>query len=146
MKKIISLVLCMLLAFCVALSAVSCTDDDKGNDKDGERTPCVTCQDNDNDGKCDVCGESVKTDDDGEEDEEKELEITLKVIDGDGLAVVGVKIVFAELEIEGNAEILDITAEVMYTDLEETGDFSCSDEIATKVYQNALWGQRDDCR
>ena len=51
---------------------------------------------------------------------------------------------FAELEIEGNAEILDITAEVMYTDLAESGNFSCSDEIATKVYQNALWGQRDN--
>ena len=51
---------------------------------------------------------------------------------------------YAELTVTGDAEILDITAEAMYTDLAATGDFSCSDEIVTKVYQNALWGQRDN--
>lgn len=51
---------------------------------------------------------------------------------------------FAELEITGNAEIIDITAEAMYTDLNKTGEFSCSNAITTKVYQNALWGQRDN--
>jgi len=51
---------------------------------------------------------------------------------------------YAELEVTGNVEILDITAEVMYTDLASTGNFSCSDEIVNKVYQNALWGQRDN--
>ena len=51
---------------------------------------------------------------------------------------------FAEIETEGNVEIVDITAEAMYTDLAPTGHFSCSDEIVNKVYQNALWGQRDN--
>lgn len=51
---------------------------------------------------------------------------------------------FAELTISGKVEIIDITAEAMYTDLESSGSFSCSDEIVNKVYQNALWGQRDN--
>jgi len=51
---------------------------------------------------------------------------------------------YAELTVTGNAEILDITAEAMYTDLPATGSFTCSDPIAAKVYQNALWGQRDN--
>ncbi|MEE1043697.1 MAG: hypothetical protein UH854_07000, partial [Clostridia bacterium] len=32
----------------------------------------------------------------------------------------------------------------MYTDLNSSGTFSCSDDIVNKVYQNALWGQRDN--
>ena len=51
---------------------------------------------------------------------------------------------FAELITEGNIEILDIVAEAMYTDLESSGSFSCDNEIVNKVYQNALWGQRDN--
>ncbi len=51
---------------------------------------------------------------------------------------------FAEIEIIGNAEIVDITAEAMYSDLKKTGEFCCSDPVTTKVYQNALWGQRDN--
>ncbi|MBE6650326.1 MAG: alpha-L-rhamnosidase [Ruminococcaceae bacterium] len=51
---------------------------------------------------------------------------------------------YAELTVEGNAEIIDITAEAMYTDLVSSGSFSCSDEIVNKVYNNALWGQRDN--
>lgn len=51
---------------------------------------------------------------------------------------------FAEITVFGTAEIKEITAEVMYTDLESTGSFACSDPIVTKVYQNALWGQRDN--
>ena len=51
---------------------------------------------------------------------------------------------FAELTVTGNAEILDITAEAMYTDLPAAGSFTCSDPIASRVYQNALWGQRDN--
>ena len=49
---------------------------------------------------------------------------------------------YAQITVVGDCEILDVTAEVMYTDLPATGSFSCSDPIATKVYQNALWGQR----
>lgn len=51
---------------------------------------------------------------------------------------------YAEITVSGVAEIIDITAEAMYTDLTSAGDFSCSDEIVTKIYQNALWGQRDN--
>ena len=51
---------------------------------------------------------------------------------------------FAEITVDGNAEITDIVAEAMYTDLPSAGDFKCSDEIVTRVYQNALWGQRDN--
>ncbi len=51
---------------------------------------------------------------------------------------------YAELCVTGNVEILDITAEAMYTDLLGSGSFSCSDPIVTKIYQNALWGQRDN--
>ena len=51
---------------------------------------------------------------------------------------------YAELSVEGNVEIIDIIAEAMYTDLNSSGTFSCSDDIVNKVYQNALWGQRDN--
>ena len=51
---------------------------------------------------------------------------------------------YAEITITGNAEIVDITAEAMYTDLKSTGSFTCSDSIASKTYLNALWGQRDN--
>ncbi len=51
---------------------------------------------------------------------------------------------YAEIVLVGNVEIIDITAEAMYTDLQSTGHFTCSDEIASKIYTNALWGQRDN--
>ena len=49
---------------------------------------------------------------------------------------------YAEITVYGQAEIKDIIAEVMYTDLKETGTFTCDNPIVDKVYQNALWGQR----
>ncbi|MBO5059528.1 MAG: family 78 glycoside hydrolase catalytic domain [Clostridia bacterium] len=51
---------------------------------------------------------------------------------------------YAEITVEGEAEIVDITAEAMYSDLKSTGSFECSDPIVSKIYQNALWGQRDN--
>ena len=45
---------------------------------------------------------------------------------------------------EGKAEILSVTAEAMYTDLPACGAFSCSDPLVNKIYQNALWSQRDN--
>lgn len=30
----------------------------------------------------------------------------------------------------------------MYSSLEKTGEFTCSDEIVNRVYQNVVWGQR----
>lgn len=49
---------------------------------------------------------------------------------------------YVELRITGNAEILSVTGEVMYTDLEKTGEWNCSDELVNRVYQNIVWGQR----
>lgn len=51
---------------------------------------------------------------------------------------------YAEIKIVGQAEICTVTAEAMYTDLDATGAFSCSDGIVNKIYENALWGQRDN--
>lgn len=51
---------------------------------------------------------------------------------------------YAEITVTGEVEICDVTAEAMYTDLVPTGEFSCSDYIMTRTYQNALWGQRDN--
>ncbi len=51
---------------------------------------------------------------------------------------------YMDIKIEGEAEISNIKGECMYTDLKPTGDFSCSDEVVTRVYLNALWGQRDN--
>lgn len=51
---------------------------------------------------------------------------------------------YMEVTVEGKAEISDIVGESMYTDIETTGDFSCSDEVVSKVFRNALWGQRDN--
>lgn len=51
---------------------------------------------------------------------------------------------YAEITLEGNVEIVDVTAEAMYSDLAATGSFECSDPIVNRVYQNALWSQRDN--
>ena len=49
---------------------------------------------------------------------------------------------FAELQITGKAEVLSVLGEVMYSALEKTGEFTCSDELVNRVYQNVVWGQR----
>ncbi len=51
---------------------------------------------------------------------------------------------FFEITTFGDVKIKDLTAEMMYTDLKATGSFSCSDPMINKVYQNALWSQRDN--
>ena len=51
---------------------------------------------------------------------------------------------FFEITVFGDVEILDLTAEMMYTDLNATGSFSCSDPMINKIYENALWSQRDN--
>lgn len=51
---------------------------------------------------------------------------------------------YAEITVAGNVELCSITAEAMYSDLTPTGSFSCSDEIVNRIYENALWGQRDN--
>lgn len=51
---------------------------------------------------------------------------------------------YFELRIEGEAQILEITAEAMYTDLDKAGEFCSSNDTVNKIYSNALWGQRDN--
>ncbi len=51
---------------------------------------------------------------------------------------------YAEIELEGEVEILSLTAEAMYTDLPVSGEFSCSNPLVNRIYQNALWSQRDN--
>lgn len=51
---------------------------------------------------------------------------------------------YVEITTVGRVELLDLTAEAMYSDLAATGSFSCSDELVNKIYSNALWGQRDN--
>ncbi len=49
---------------------------------------------------------------------------------------------YADIKIDGKAEIIDIKSEIMYTDLKKTGCFKCSDELVNKLYENIVWGQR----
>ena len=49
---------------------------------------------------------------------------------------------YMEVATDGEAKIEDVTGEVMYTDLKKTGEFTCSDEVVNKLYQNVVWGQR----
>ena len=49
---------------------------------------------------------------------------------------------YMEVAADGEAKIEDVTGEVMYTDLKKTGEFTCSDEVVNKLYQNVVWGQR----
>jgi len=51
---------------------------------------------------------------------------------------------YAEIEITGKAELIDVVAEAMYTDLPVAGEFNCSDPLVNKIYENTLWGQRDN--
>lgn len=51
---------------------------------------------------------------------------------------------YAEITINGNAQLTEITAEAMYTDLDASGSFSCSNSLVNQIYNNALWGQRDN--
>lgn len=49
---------------------------------------------------------------------------------------------YFEIETDGLVEIADICAEVMYTDLDKSGEFYCSSDLVNKIYQNVLWSQR----
>lgn len=49
---------------------------------------------------------------------------------------------YLEVSFTGNVEVMDIKGKVLYNAIKETSEFSCSDDVVTKVYQNALWGQR----
>lgn len=50
---------------------------------------------------------------------------------------------YAEIHVpSGQAEVSGVRAEVMYSDLAETADFTCSDELVNRLYRNIVWGQR----
>lgn len=51
---------------------------------------------------------------------------------------------FAEVRIEGQAEIISVKGLAIYSDLESTGKFICSDEQVNRLYQNIVWGQRSN--
>lgn len=51
---------------------------------------------------------------------------------------------YAEITLKGGAQICEICAEAMYSDLDKSGEFSCANETVNKIYQNALWSQRDN--
>lgn len=51
---------------------------------------------------------------------------------------------FFEIETAGDVELLEVTAEAMYTDLKKTGKFECSDEMVNKLFQNAIWSMADN--
>ena len=49
---------------------------------------------------------------------------------------------YMEVATDGEAKLEDVTGEVMYTDLKKTGEFTCSDDVVNRLYQNIVWGQR----
>lgn len=51
---------------------------------------------------------------------------------------------FFEIETTGTVELLEVTAEAMYTDLARTGTFECSDKVVNKIFKNALWSMADN--
>ena len=51
---------------------------------------------------------------------------------------------FAQIEIVGKAEVLNVVAQAMYTDLTRTGLFECSDDMVNKLFKNAFRSQVDN--
>ena len=51
---------------------------------------------------------------------------------------------YAEVEITGKVEIIDLVAEVMYTDLKSVGNFECSNSVVNQIFRNTFWSQRDN--
>lgn len=49
---------------------------------------------------------------------------------------------YAELIGENGPEPEDITAIAVYSDLEQTGSFSCSNELVNRLYQNSVWSMK----
>ncbi len=45
---------------------------------------------------------------------------------------------YAKITVTGKAEILDVTAEVVYNDVEKVGEFSCSNETLNKLHKIAV--------
>lgn len=51
---------------------------------------------------------------------------------------------YAEIIVEGDADIVDVYMNVCHNDLARTGFFECSSELVNKIYTNTLWSQRSN--
>ncbi len=51
---------------------------------------------------------------------------------------------YAEITVTGKAEVLSVIGEAMYSSLDKTGEFECSDGDVNKLYSNIVWGQRSN--
>ncbi len=51
---------------------------------------------------------------------------------------------YAEIKIEGEAEILSVKGLVLHTDLEKTGEFETDNELLNKIYSCSLWGAKSN--
>ena len=49
---------------------------------------------------------------------------------------------FQYVQIDGDVEFDNIEAIAVYSDMAETGDFSCSNELINKLYRNTLWSMK----
>ena len=49
---------------------------------------------------------------------------------------------YLEIETDGEAEIISVSAEIIGSANEETAEFSCSDEEVNRLWSNIVWGQR----
>ena len=49
---------------------------------------------------------------------------------------------FRYVQIDGDVEFDDIEAIAVYSDMEQTGDFACSNELINKLYHNTLWSMK----
>lgn len=49
---------------------------------------------------------------------------------------------YLELQVDGEVELLSVTAEVIGADLKETGSFVCDNEEINALYRNIVWGMR----
>jgi alpha-L-rhamnosidase len=49
---------------------------------------------------------------------------------------------YAQIETEGEVEILEVQGKVVHTALEPRGHFACSNELLNQIHRNALWGYR----
>lgn len=51
---------------------------------------------------------------------------------------------FRYVEVIGNVEFKDIEAIAVYSDLEETSTFDCSNKLVDKLYENTLWSMKSN--
>ena len=49
---------------------------------------------------------------------------------------------FRYAEIDTNAEIIDVVAEIVHSDMPRIGNFECSNTMLNKLHSNTLWSQR----